>query len=349
MSDKIKNRVLLALAALSAVLLLGFLAAQGTMAAYTQKYMKAVAATGETQNLFSSDVLTGYRVLPEQTIDYARISVKPTTQDNSTMWFEFQIFNYLPEDRNLINQNNVQYDVSVTLQGTETQIGDKSQYSLQQFKTANDADAVTAQLGFQNGNSEAKITGITLPGRLARTYRYRVAFPQSAMQNGVTFAVKVTVTNGTAGTVLQGLAAVISTSGGSTEVKTGLTAKRLIDPSSYDAYRYELTLSGSESKVKLTWPEYLEIDPLLLSQAKQTAADGSETNGEYNEGKYAYVKDSLADNVNQTKSAVIVLQPGTAIIHFYRANAATDAAWKNLAKSWERGEENVVTAELIAD
>ena len=100
------------------VLVLVFIGMRFAMAAYTQKYMKAVAATGETQTLFSSNLLTSYRTDPGTDIKVVSYVLDKTEVNaDNQLEIPFEIYNHPPQNFVSINPNDVIYTLTVTAEG----------------------------------------------------------------------------------------------------------------------------------------------------------------------------------------------------------------------------------------
>ncbi len=263
-----------------------------TWAAYTgNAYLKAVEVTNATQSLFASDVLVGYYSDPE-VIDTSSVVVDPV---DGMCSFTFSVYNCLLDDRQVVNDKDVPYTLTV--------------------------DASNAGEWGISCDGEAQPTGqaITLPGNKATVKTYTITFPESVLGSAV-FTVKAEVDTSASniGTKLTCLAAKI-VPGKRSSVKaasvSGVLVNRASDFSKYDAYNYLVTVTGIETKVKLTWDaSVVEIDPYFT--AKYTDAEIDAENG----------------------SAVFSMQPGSSIVSFYRVSSASPTKWDNLKISVEKAE-----------
>ena len=229
-----------------------------TWAAYTgNAYLKAVEVTNATQSLFSSDMLVGYYSDPSS-IDTASVVVDPI---DGTCSFTFSVYNCLLDDRQVVNDKDIPYILSVSATGA----GD---WSISCDSESNPTGAV-----------------VTLPGNRATVKTYTITFPESALGSAV-FTVKASVDTSASniGTKLTCLAAKIVPSERST-VKAASVSGKLVDEagtfSDYDAYNYLITVTGIETKVELAWnASVVELDPyfsvkyadVVVDAAKGTAA-----------------------------------------------------------------------------
>lgn len=288
MDKQFKKTFLTVLAVSCLLLTLGFLGTRYTMAAYTQKYMKAVAATGETQTLFSSNLLVSYRTDPGDDLRLISYVLDKQNASDGKLSIPFEIYNHPPQNSTSVNPNDVEYTLTVTAQG----VTDLKNYVL-----------VTPGVDVAFADGTASFT-TTINGRRAATQKFQIQFPAEDLGT-VTFRVKAAVKSGVN---LNCLAAVISPGEAVKTVAAGVTG-RFINPSTDDAYNYEITLTGEAREVTLTWPKNLEIEPFF--EAKY----GATVNG---------------------NSVTFSMKPGTILVNFYRSDD-----WNN--PSWNAGETGGVT------
>ena len=208
-----------------------------TYTAYTgNAYLKSVAATGGTQNLFGSDMLMGYTSeVEDSAIDTRNITVDPSGE---TCSFSFKIYNYLPGDTNRVNDK----DVNATL--TITATGCTKDWS------------VNPAIG--NGES------LSFPGYSAKGYPYTVTFSKEDLGK-ISFLIKATVGENSPGTNLKMLAARVNPSERSTVAEASVVGdwiKEDSTPENLAAYNYRVTVSGAQANVTLAWDSSkVELDP----------------------------------------------------------------------------------------
>ena len=146
------------------------------------------------------------------------------------------------------------------------------------------------------------VDSVTLPGNKATVKEYTITFPKSALGN-VSFTVKATVdtTQTNIGTKLACLAAKIVPNEQSSVTAASVSGE-LVDKdgtfASYDAYNYRVTVTGVAAKVKLSWnADAVELDPFFSANHSDANIDAA--NG----------------------SATFTMEPGSAIINFYRSGS----------------------------
>lgn len=270
-----------------------------TWSAYTGgAYLKGVEVTNATQSLFASDMLVGYYSDPTaegSTTQLDSRSVVVSTSDN-TCSFTFRIYNCLLDDQQVVNDKDVPYTLSVTASG----LADGEMWSI--YPAASDE---------------------TLVGNTATIKSYTVSFPKSALDRGnVSFTVKAAVntTQSNIGTKLACLAAKIVPNAPST-VKAASVTGVLVDktdsntPADFDGINYRITVTGLDTKVKLSWnKDYIELDPFFSTR---------------------YTHPSI-DSKNGT--ATFTLEPGSTIVNFYRVSAVSGLSWDNLGIKVEQAQ-----------
>ena len=283
-----------------------------TWSAYTgNAYVKGVEVTNATQSLFASDMLVGYYSDPtaegSTTQLDARSIVVPTDSDNCS--FSFRVYNCLLDDRNVVNDKDVPYTLSVTAAGVtgEWRVDDES--------------------GSKTGSGDGTVTfsTITLPGLNATVNTYTITFPKGSL-GSASFTVKAAVdtsgssgASGNIGTKLACLAAKIVPNEASSVQTASVTGAFLNSGSSienYDAYSYLVTVTGNEAKVELTWnTSYVEIDPHFAINHTGSMIDAA------------------------SGTATFTLQPGSTIVNFYRVSANEPDNWDNLNISVQKADE----------
>lgn len=235
----VKNKLVVAAIALVCVVALvsgGYF----TYSAYTANgFLKSVAATGNAQSLFASDMLTGYMSAPSDD-ELARAQRSVTVYpSNGQCSFTFSIYNYLLSNSNFCNDKNVTYTLAVEGYGLD---------------------------GATWNYSPRPAGVVTLPENQPTKNGYTVTFPEDKLGHAY-FVIKATVvSNDSPGTELTCLAAKVVPSK-KAEVKTAAVEGALVDEAdafvNYAAYNYRVTVTGAPANVTLTWGENVEIDPFF--------------------------------------------------------------------------------------
>ena len=211
-----------------------------TYSAYTANgFLKSVAATGTAQNLFASDLLTGYMSAPSNDdLDRAQRSVTVYPSGGQCS-FTFSIYNYLLSNSNFCNDKNVTYTLTVEGHGLD--------------------DATWSYAPQPSGS-------VTLPENQPTKHDYTVTFPEDKLGHAY-FVIRATVVSDKSpGTELTCLAAKVVPSKRA-EVKTAAVEGALVDEAGefadYAAYNYRVTVTGAPANVTLAWGENAEIDPFF--------------------------------------------------------------------------------------
>lgn len=277
-----------------------------TWSAYTgNAYVKGVEVTNATQSLFASDMLVGYYSDPtadgSTTSLDSRSVVVSTDSTDSTCSFTFKIYNCLLDDQNVVNDKDVPYALSVTASGAS---------GTDSWSIAVDGGTATSA----TGNATQSLSSVKLLGLSPTIKTYTVTFPESAL-GLINFTVKAAVdisdTSSTAnvGTKLNCLAAKIVPNKASS-VQAASVSGELVDKSGkfadYHAYNYRITVTGADTKVKLTWDSsVVELDP------------------------YFGTNHAGAD-LGTAGTAIFTMQPGSTVVNFYRVSTASPTSWDNL-------------------
>lgn len=215
-----------------------------TYMAYTANgFLKSVAATGSSQSLFGSDLLTGYTTVPETDDGIAVRSVVVGT-GGSTCSFTFKIYNYLLGDKNRVNDKDVNATLTVAANG----LSEGAQWSV------SGTPAVS-----ENGAS------LSFPASRATDYTYTVTFPRADLGKA-SFTIKATVGSNSPGTNLALLAARVAPSEQAQVTAAGVDGAWVksaseTDITAFGAYNYRVTVTGAKTSVTLTWGAKLELDP----------------------------------------------------------------------------------------
>lgn len=268
-----------------------------TATAFTaNSFLKAVAASNEAENLFASNILTGYTTEPaDEKLESSR---KSLTFDGEEEWVSFtvEVYNFQQSNRSVYNTKDVTYDLSIEAAGVES------------WKVGNDPVSGT----------EYKASGKTLSGTGPQSHPYTISFPGSAVGKA-NFVIKAVAQQPT-GTNLWGLARKVVTGTEST-VKTNIVSGYVQTPSGaatdenasvegLDAYNYVITVTGQDADVTLTWnKDNVELEPYF---------------GENNK----------VNNVKPgEKSVTFHIEPGSKVVTFYRKGDTVPGTVKDLGIS----------------
>lgn len=299
------------------VVLFLFIIALGVQLSYSayihRSYVKAVIATNETEKLFASNLLYGVKnVSDTEEAGNDWVPVRPFTRPKieESIQIPIQVYNYLMEDNDRINQLDVSYTVSFQVTGTSSVSGYELQYGGGTYTLP--ADGNTYYLG-TNGLTVGSGATQVLAGRVKSLHTYTITIPGADL-NKVTIVVKAkrqpNNESGNFGTDLKYLAAkVIPTLTSEVQASDvrGYWAEQEVDPSNYTAYNYIIDLSGVETKVVLSWNNaLLELDPLFATKHGK--------NGEKPE----------------LDRAVFTMDPGVIMVQFYCKDSMTGKSWSDL-------------------
>lgn len=266
-----------------------------TATAFTaNSFLKAVAASNEAENLFASNILTGYTTEPaDEKLESSR---KSLTFDGEEEWVSFtvEVYNFQQSNRSVYNTKDVTYDLSIEAAGVES------------WKVGNDPVSGT----------EYKASDKTLSGTGPQSHPYTISFPGSAVGKA-NFVIKAVAQQPT-GTNLWGLARKVVTGTEST-VKTNIVSGYVQTPSGaatdenasvegLDAYNYVITVTGQDADVTLTWnKDNVELEPYF---------------GENNK----IVK-------REEHSVTFKMEPGSKVVTFYRKGDAVPGTVDDLGIS----------------
>lgn len=264
-----------------------------TVAAFTaNSFLKAVATTNQSDSLFSSDTLVGYTTVQgDSELNQNRQTLVLSAAQDGTASFSFNVRNHLKDNREVVNPKDVFYTLTVEVQGEG--LSDLEDYGV----TCSSEGATT--LATRDGGTFA-FQRRTLQGNFATTDTFTVKFPAGDIGK-VSFVVKAVASG--PGTNLWGLAAkLVSSQAASVESSSvsGNLVLHMGEKATNDAYNYQITVTGKEANVALTWPsDKVEIEPFF-------------------EEKYKAQVDRKDGKVTFT------LQPGVTTINFYQLNGRTD-------------------------
>lgn len=281
----LRTGALVAAAALCVAALLGGVGL--TWSAYTgNAFLKGVEVTNATQSLFASDMLVGYYTAPAEDALDSRSVVVDASGD--TCGLTFRIYNCLLDDQQVVNDKDVTYTLSVTASGI-----------------ADGAWGISPAAGSE-----------TLKGLTPTIKSYTITFPKSAL-GSASFTVKAVVdtsqagaTQANIGTKLNCLAVKIVPNAPS-DVAAASISGQLVDEAGtfadYDAYNYRVTVTGVETKVRLTWSTAAaELDPFFTANHADAAVDAA------------------------AGTATFTMQPGSININLYRAAGSSASSWSDL-------------------
>lgn len=288
MEKRTKKSLAYVLCALACLVVLA-LGTHFTVAAFTaNSFLKAVAATNQTENLFASDVLAGYTKAPAVgELDASRQSLS-LSDSSGQVSFNIEVYNHLKDNKNVVNTKDVTYSFIVQVVGA----------------TSLDGYSVSC------GTAKASLSGSTfsindrlLRGNYADTDRFTITMPTADLGK-ISFVIEAVAQSGS-GTNLWGLAAKVVPSKAAKVDSSAVTGKLNLatgEAATNDAYNYEITVTGKEADVTLTWPtDKVEIEPFFFQ-------------------KYRV-------NPDKDKGTVTFhLQPGVTTVNFYQKDGRTDVA-----------------------
>ena len=207
-------------------------------------HLKAVAVTGTSQSLFASDVLASYSEKPAEPMAKSVVvdTGKSDATDANGAWcsFTFRVYNCMLDDRNVFNDKDVKYALSVSAVGIDGGAVSDSDWSISPAQG-----------------------DVVLPGTQAKIVTYTVSFKKELL-NSIKFTIFANVDQANSpGTNLACLAASI-TPAEPTVVESASVTGAWADTgnvSEYAAYNYRVSVTGKEQTVVLTWGEKVELDP----------------------------------------------------------------------------------------
>ena len=259
-----------------------------TATAFTaNSFLKAVAASNEAENLFASNILTGYTMEP--TSEKLEASRKSLTFDDKGEWASFtvEVYNFQQSNRSVYNTKDVTYNLSIEASGTNS------------WKVGNDAVDGTAY----------EDNGKTLSGTGPQSHSYTISFPRNDVGKA-NFMIKAVAQQPT-GTNLWGLVRKVVTGTESTvktndvsgyvQTPSGTAASENTSIKDLDAYNYVITVTGQDTDVTLTWNNNnVELEPFF---------------GENNDA-------APRDVTPGDDSVTFRMEPGSKVVTFYRKGDA---------------------------
>lgn len=250
-----------------AVLLCIVVMAMGTYLTYTAflggDFLKSVVVSGTSQALFASDMLTGYT----NEVADGEIATNTIIVDTSkdTCSFTFRIYNHLLGDKNKVNDKDVNATLSVT---------------------AKDVKGTWRVNGTPALPNDGTVS-LSFPANKATMYTYTVTFAKDDL-NKASFLVKAQVGANSPGTNLKLLAANIAPAERAKVTASGVSGEwvdknsdtdKKLGINAFDAYNYRATVTGATTKVKLTWGDWIELDPFFeknhMNDGKQATVSGN--------------------------------------------------------------------------
>lgn len=277
--------------------------AAGTYLTYTAykagDFLKAVAATGTTQALFTSDLLNEY------TTEGAAVATRSIVVDSTddTCSFTFRIYNCLLDNKNVFNNKDVNANLMVSAESA----GDSWQVREGSVEIKGD---VTSADGYK----------MAFPGYTAAIKTFTVTFDKQYLDQAKFTISALVDTASSPGTNLAKLASIIVPNRRA-DVTNASVAGAWVDESgnnvgNYDAYNYRVTVTGKTAQVELTWGEGVELDPFFAKN--HTLGSG----------------EALVDTANRT--ARFDMDPGSQVINFFRADGSNaPASWEDIGVSVE--------------
>ena len=271
---------------------------QLTLGAFTANdFLKAVAVTGTSQDLFASDVLAPYNSDPGDS-PVLRSTVVDTSRDKCS--FTFRIYNCLLDDTNVFNDKGVKYTLSVTAKDTNKNViaSSDNTWSI-------NTDTYTH----------------AFPATRGEIMTYTITLDKNLVDN-VSFLIKATVEQGEDGNASPGtskycLAARVAPVKRS-DANAASFSGSWVDANSdgdnvgdFAAYNYRITVTGEEKTVRLTWGDKVELDSHF------------ESNHPLKDDPHVSV-----DRANRT--ATFTVKPGSEVVNFYRVGPDAPESWGDL-------------------
>lgn len=283
-----------------------FAVTSGSYAAYnSQDVQRGVARNRDTDAIrFTSNYLKPSSSDSEENYPGKVIGFSKNTAADTKLTIDIWVYNYVVGSNSQVNEKDITYNMSIQLKdGT----GSSSDYIVKD----NEEKSLTAD------TNRTYRTKSTLVGRAARSHHYTVQIPGKDLDKIKIIAKAEPVNKSYTGNKF--LAAVIapctastvqsfSCTGTFTDSGNGKTAD-------YDAFNYEVSISGGQANVTLEWNnKVVEIDPFFLKKIGKAKSD-LKTNGNMT---------SLTYTMDQTKGT------GDYLIPFYRRSNTLPADWANM-------------------
>ncbi|WP_294415353.1 hypothetical protein [uncultured Senegalimassilia sp.] len=207
-------------------------------------HLKAVAVTGTSQSLFASDVLAPYSEKPAEPMAKSVVvdTGKSDATDANGTWcsFTFRVYNCMLDDRNVFNDKDVKYALSVSA------------------VSVNGNDEVTSGWSISPAQGD-----VVLPGTQAKIVTYTISFDKILLNNVAFKIFAIVDQTNSPGTNLACLAATVTPAERSVVESASVTGAWADtgDVGDYAAYNYRVSVTGKQQTVTLKWAEKVELDP----------------------------------------------------------------------------------------
>ena len=301
-SAKRKALWLAAVLACVAILVAGV---QLALSAFTANdFLKAGPVTGTSQDLFASDVLAPYSSDPAKDNDSTTPVLRSIVVDTSgsTCSFSFKIYNCLLDDKNVFNDKEVTYELSVTAKDAD----------------GNNIAARETTWSIDYNNQSNPYTFTATRGDINP---YTITLDKDLVDKA-TFTIQATVIKkdedgkevspGTSKYCLAARVAPVRRSDAqSASVSGSWVDAGKNNVNDYAAYNYRITVTGEAKVVKVTWGPKVELD----GHFEVNHPNGKDPN-------------VSVDRANRT--AYFTVKPGSETINFYRMGSSEPASWDDL-------------------
>lgn len=302
-----KNRiVLMVLAALCILALAGV-----SLGAYTrQASMRGVLRNRDNEDIgFTSNYMQlCMRGATENSYVIRTVSYGEDDKNEATVSFELSVYNYATGNKDVVSQRDIKYTMSIQFKDG----------SSQGYEVIYDDQAITA-----NEDGVYTMTN-TLVGRVADENIYTIKIPGKDLDKVKIIATAIpengTVTNN------QMLAAIITPVTGEKTQTFRAEGKYVdesfqTDPTQYDAFNYEISISSGEADATLTWDSsVVEIDRYFLEKIEMKKDDID--------------KILKSEEKTQTINFVMNQSNGTGdyLIPFYKKTSTVPGSWDEMKK-----------------
>lgn len=307
-----KNRIWLIVAACIVLTL----AVGVTIAAYTsQGYQRGVVRNRDNEAVrFSSNYLQACSNGTTED-NYAVKSIVYSEESKKEEWLtiDIYIYNYAFGNAGLVNENEITYDMTITLSnatGTDA-------YEVKQA----DDGSLLSRIGTEHTYTKK---GVTLAGNVADQDHYTIRIAGEDL-NKIRITATAVPTN-MAVTSNQFLAVILAPGTESiiqtfTCTGTFTDAAGGSDPEDYDAFNYEVSISGGRAAVTIDWnQDIVELDPFFLTKLSERGEDYDLEDG----NAYALSSGTITFIMDQSDGT------GTYLIPFYSRTDKTQ-----IPDSWD--------------
>ncbi len=327
---KLTSRQKLKKVLIALIVLIGMTAVAGrSYAAYiSQDAQRGVARNRDTGRIrFSSNYLQATSTDTKEN-QYANkvIAYSKNTSADVEIPIDIYVYNYIQGSVSLVNDKDITYNMSIKITG-----GTKKSYTV---KYGNEPLTPT-----KDGNTYTYMNrNAKLPGRAQNLHHYTVTVYGADLDRAKIIAKADPVDKTYTGN--QFLAATISPCTAS-EVKSFSCEGTFTDatngnPEDYDAFNYEVSISGGRANVTLSWdPAKVEIDPYFLKKIGKTKDDIFDSN----DGK------SIQFEMDQNEGT------GEYLIPFYRLTEDDNLPenWKDMNSVIKVSGDQIATTQLQND